>query len=352
MRIWLDLANSPHVLFFRPVIAQLRSRGHAVLITARDFAQTLPLCRSFGIDAVPIGSHGGGNLLARGANIAGRALALARFARRTGPARAACLGSYAQILSARLCGIGCVTFMDFEGQPANHLSFRLASRVVVPECFPAAALRVQGASPRRTVRLPGVKEQVYIERPPPPLEFLECRTLGDDPRPVRWTRDDGRILAVVRPPASMSLYYRENRLFPQVIARLTARADVLTLVVARTAEQRREMAGLDPSGRIVEPVEVPDGLLLLGAADLVVSGGGTMNREGAVLGTPAYSVFSGEPIAVDRWLEAQGRLALLRNEADLDRLKIEAKPPPRLLTHPGLLDQVVAAILRPMGGRG
>ena len=60
MRIWIDLANSPHVPFFRALIPEFGARGHQVEITARDFAQTVELAMNAGLMPHVIGGHGGG----------------------------------------------------------------------------------------------------------------------------------------------------------------------------------------------------------------------------------------------------------------------------------------------------
>jgi predicted glycosyltransferase len=312
--VWIDLANSPHVLFFGPVIAELERRGVRTTCTARDFSQTLPLLWEFGLEARPVGSHGGAGLWGKGRTLVDRTHALRGFARQTLPSVALSHNSYAQGVAARSLGVPTVTAMDYEFQPANHLAFRCASLVAVPDCYPLDRLRLQGARPRRTWRYPGFKEHISLAGFTADPGYLASRDV-----------ERSRPLVVVRPPADMALYHRfENPLFGALLRRLT-RGDVTVVLLARTNTQAEELeaAGF---GDLVWHGEPLDGRQLVAGADLVVSAGGSMNREAAVLGTPACSIYAGQLAAVDRVLIAQGRLTLLQTRADVERLPIRSKP--------------------------
>src|SRR3989441_3847901 len=179
MRIWIDLANSPHVPFFRALIPEFIARGHTIEISARDFAQTVELATKAGMMPHVIGGHGGGSLTGKAGNLVGRAAALRKWARDRGFDLALSHNSYAQIAAAAALGIKSVTLMDYEHQPANHLAFRLASRVIVPRAFPAAELKKFGASTRKVKRYEGTKEDVYLADFVPHPEFAETlRGLG------------------------------------------------------------------------------------------------------------------------------------------------------------------------------
>src|SRR4030095_9923642 len=131
MRIWIDLANSPHVPFFRALIPEIRSRGHQTEITARDFAQTVELAMKAGMMPHVIGGHGGGKTTGKAGQLGGGPGGVRKWARDRGFDLAVSHNSYAQISAAASLGIKSVTLMDYEHQPANHLAFRLASRVIV-----------------------------------------------------------------------------------------------------------------------------------------------------------------------------------------------------------------------------
>ncbi|HZI19579.1 MAG TPA: DUF354 domain-containing protein [Pyrinomonadaceae bacterium] len=321
MRIWIDLSNSPHVPFFRALAEEFRGRGHEVGVTARRFAQTVELAEAAGLAPEVIGGHGGGRLSGKAGNLVGRAWALGRWARGRGFDLAVGHNSYSQVVAARLVGVRAVTLMDYEHQPANHLAFRLASRVVVPESFPEEALRRCGARPSKVRRYAGIKEDVYLADFEPDPGFPELLRSCFRVEPER------DVLVVVRPPASEALYHRfENELFGELLAALLARERVRVVLLARTQAQRELLAARFASGNLVAPREAVDGSNLVAAADLVVSAGGTMNREAAALGVPAATVYAGRWAAVDEQLVREGRLNRIASREDIAALRVEKKP--------------------------
>ncbi|HKS26413.1 MAG TPA: DUF354 domain-containing protein [Pyrinomonadaceae bacterium] len=320
MLIWIDLANSPHVPFFRALKVELEGRGAEVRVTARDFAQTVELARGAGLEPEVIGGFGGRALMGKAGNLIGRAARLARWARRQAFDLALSHNSYAQVAAARALSIPAVTLMDYEHQPANHLSFRLARRVIVPRAFPAEALRRYGAGSGKVRRYEGTKEDVYLADFEPDPGFAgRLLELG-----VR-TED---IIVVVRPPARDALYHRfENDLFAELVARLEAHPQVKVILLPRTEAQRVEFAArsIATGGKLILPQSALDGANLIAASDLVVSAGGTMNREAAALGVPAATIYAGRWAAIDEELVREGRLKRISTREDLDRLKIEKK---------------------------
>jgi predicted glycosyltransferase len=311
--VWIDLANSPHVLFFNPVVDELRRRGMEPVVTARDFAQTLQLCDHFGVNAEVIGHHGGASLSGKARELTQRVRLLRAFARRMLPCVAVSHNAYAQTVAARSLGVPVVTAMDYEYQPANHLAFRCADLVVVPDVFPLDHLRAQGARPRKTWRYPGLKEHIALAGFRPDRTYLDRNGI-----------DSSRPVIVVRPPADMALYHRfQNPLFPRLLERL-ATEPVTTILLARTESQTDDLEAVGFGGLVWRGGPL-DGRELAANADVVVSAGGSMNREAAVLGTPAYSIYVGKLAAVDRALVAQGRLHLLQSEADITRLPLQRR---------------------------
>jgi predicted glycosyltransferase len=316
--VWIDLANSPHVLFFEPVIAELQRRGVDVRVTARDFAQTAPLSRRLPVPIEVLGSHGGAGLAGKARTLAGRVAQLRRWGRDARPAVAVSHNSYAQAVAARSLGFPVMTAMDYEFQPANHLAFRCADLVAVPDAYPLDALWRQGARPQRTWRYPGLKEEITLAGFEPDPAYL--KGLGIDP---------SKRVVVVRPPADMALYHRfENPLFGHLLARLAGDESLTVLLLPRTLEQARELAAAG-FGELLWRGEVLDGPNAIAAADAVISAGGSMNREAAVLGTPACSVYAGRLGGVDRALIADGRLRLLRSVAEVNQVQITKKEPAR-----------------------
>jgi predicted glycosyltransferase len=317
MRIWVDLTNSPHVLVMRPVIEKLRGRGHEVEVTARDFAQTLELCERLGIAHTAIGRHRGGRISAKALGLLDRSVALARWARGRRFDRAMGHGSNDVMVAAAMLRIPSATTFDYEWATVQHnVNCRLAGDVVVPDAIPPERLDRYGA--RGKVRgYPGLKEEYYLaDFEPDPAILAE---LGLDP---------AEPIAVVRTPPAVSLYHRfENDLFAGVLDRL---AGSQTVVLPRTSEQRAE---LEQAGRFIVPEHAIDAQSLIAFADVVVSAGGTMNREAVALGTPVYTVFEGRLGAVDERLIGEGRLRRLTGpevlqiakrvvgKADTDRIR-------------------------------
>jgi predicted glycosyltransferase len=329
MRVWVDLTNSPHVLVLRPVIRALEREGAEVLVTARDFAQTLDLAERHGLDAEAIGRHRGGRLAAKGLGLLSRSAALARWARGRRIDAAIGHGSNDITVAAALLRIPSATAFDYEWAKVQHnVNCRLAKAVVVPDVIPPERLRPYGATEAKLRRYPGLKEEYYLaDFEPDPAVLGE---LGLDPE---------RPIAVVRTPPAVSLYHRfENPLFAQVLDRLRGEQ---TVVLPRTPEQRAELGGF------IVPDRAIDAQSLIAYADLVISAGGTMNREAVALGTPVWTTFEGRMGAVDAALIAEGRLRRLERAGDIALEKRAAGADVRIRRDPGILADM---LLSPIGG--
>jgi predicted glycosyltransferase len=338
VRVWIDLTNSPHVLVMRPLIERLRAEGHEVEVTARDFAQTLELCERFAIAHTAIGRHRGERLSAKAIGLASRSGALLRWARRHGPFDLALgHGSSDVKVAARLLRIPSATMFDYEWATVQHnVNCRLARTVVVPEAIPPERLSRYGAAGKLR-RYAGLKEEYYLADFEP-----------DDAVLTELALDRERPIVLVRTPPEVSLYHRfENDLFADVLRRLReATAEgVQAVVLPRVPEQRSE---LERAGAFVLPARAIDAQSLIAYADLVISAGGTMNREAVALGTPVYTTFQGRPGAVDERLLAEGRLRRLDVAEQLD-LRFERAParPLRVRRDPALL---LDMLLAPVGG--
>jgi predicted glycosyltransferase len=305
VKVWIDLTNSPHVLVMRPVILALQAHGHDVCVTARDFAQTLGLCERFGIEHEAIGRHRGGSLAAKARGLLDRSLALTRWARGRRFDLALGHGSNDITVAAALLRIPCSTTFDYEWATVQHnVNCRLAQAVVVPDAIPPERFDRYGA--RRKLRpYAGLKEEYYLSDFEPSDAVLDELGL-----------DDAEPIVVVRTPPAVSLYHRfENDLFGQVLERVRGSQAV---VLPRTDEQRAELAR---SGGFIVPEQAIDAQSLISFADLVISAGGTMNREAVALGTPVFTVFEGKLGAVDERLLAEGRLRRLQDASEVTLAK-------------------------------
>jgi predicted glycosyltransferase len=340
MRVWIDLTNSPHVLVMRPVIERLRADGHEVSVTARDFAQTLELCDRLGVAHTAIGHHRGGRMAAKATGLASRTTALARWAHRRRFDIALGHGSNDVTVAAALLRVPSATMFDYEWATVQHnVNCRLAAAVVVPEAIPPERLSRYGA--RGKLRpYPGLKEEYYLS------DFE-----ADASVPVELGLDPGRPIVVVRTPPDVALYHRlHNDLFGSVLERLRLAAErdgVQPVVLPRLAEQREQLARIP--GFLV-PERAIDAQSLIAASALVISAGGTMNREAVALGTPVYTTFQGRLGAVDERLIAERRLRVLERAEELT-IPTGAEPAAaRVSRDPGLLVDLLLSPLRD-GGR-
>jgi predicted glycosyltransferase len=334
MRVWVDLTNSPHVLVLRPIVNALRADGHEVSITARDFAQTLGLLERFGIDHAVVGRHRGGRLTAKGLGLLSRSTALVRWARGRRFDLALGHGSNDVTIAARLLRIPCSTMFDYEWAKVQHsINCRLAQSVVVPDAIAPQRLARYGVTPEKLGAYPGLKEEYYLaEFEPAPAVLAE---LGLDP---------AQPIAVIRTPPAVSLYHRfENDVLGGVLARLKGAQAV---VLPRTPQQRAALRG----GGFIVPEQAIDAQSLIAYADLVVSAGGTMNREAVALGTPVWTTFQGRLGAVDEQLIAEGRLRVLQRAEDvvLAKRSPDERAAQRTRRDPALL---VDLLTRPARGR-
>ena len=314
MRVWVDLTNVAHVVVLRPLVDLLEAGGHEVEITARPLSHTIDLLDDWGHPYTVLGRYGGASRPGKARAAAGRTALLLRFARGRHFDYALAHGSADLPPVCRLLRVPNTTMFDYEWATLqHHVICRLATRVLVPEAIPPERLRRYGARPPKLVRFAGLKEEYYLAAFEPDDSVLSELGVGRD-----------GPLCVVRTPPSYALYLggSENPLLPPLLRRLAEQGGS-TVVLARTPEQREAVRslGLD---RVIVPERAVDGRSLVALADVLVSAGGTMNREAAVLGTPVWSIFEGRMGGVDELLVREGRLRVLRDPADLT---VQRKPP-------------------------
>ena len=314
MNVWVDMTASAHVLVFRPLITILEKRGDEVQITARDYAQTLQLLDLHGMSAEVIGKHGGRSRFQKARQMTHRLGALKSWAKGRHFDIALAHGSHELTMTARRLGIPSSTTFDYEFATLQHqLGCRAATKVVVPDAIPPERLAPYGARPPKLIQYPGLKEEYYLS------DFEPDRTLLD-----RFGVDPDRVLVVLRPPPDVSLYHGHSyRLFPMTLDHLGRLENVHAFVLPRTEEQREYVRDLNlPS--VILPETAVDAQSLIAFADLVVSAGGTMNREAAALGVPVYTTYGGRLGGVDEELIRDGRLKPLTDPRALDLQKRDA----------------------------
>jgi len=334
IRVWVDMTASAHVLVFRPLIQILRERGDTVEITARDYAQTLELLELHGMEHTAFGRHGGASRMRKLSSLLSRTRAMRKFGRRKKFDLALAHGSNDLALAARRLKIPAVNMFDYEFATLQHnVGCRPARRVIVPDSIPPERLRRYGVGPDKLFQYPGLKEEYYLADFEP-----------DAGLPARLGLDPGRILVVVRPPPDVSLYHRKsNPLFPQVLTHVGTQDHVQAVVLPRTNAQREYVRALElPSVVLAE--HAVDAQSLVALADLVVSAGGTMNREAVALGTPVYTTYGGRLGGVDEALIRERRLRPLTDPRVLELEKRGSDGVPARRDQAVLIDMMLGAL--------
>jgi predicted glycosyltransferase len=326
LRVWVDCTAAAHPLVLRPVIERLEARRHEVLVTAREYGQTLGILDRLEIPYTAVGSHGGASALGKGRALAGRSAQLARFVWKRRPQLALAHGSVDLAVVSSLFRIPSAQMQDYEFAGwQRQVAFRAARKVLVPDSIPLDRLRKIGAKQTKLVRYPGLKEEYYLagfEPDPAVLDELEL--------------DREKVLVVVRPPPETSEYHARNDLYGEAIRHLAAAAEVRAVVIPRTERQGDEVRAMNAANLIL-PQRAIDAQSLIAFADLVVSAGGTMNREAVALGTPVFTTFTGRMGGVDEALIADGRLRVLADPAELPLRKRDSPPGVRNPRDPELL---------------
>ncbi len=330
MRIWVDMSGPAHVLVLRPIIERLRFAGHDVVVTSREYTQTQELLELHGIAHTAIGRHGGASRTRKLARLIQRTTRMRRFGGGRGFELALAHGSNDLAIAARSLGIPEANMHDYEfAVLQHHVGCRLARRVIFPDSVPFERLRRFGVTREKLRQYPGLKEEYYLAdfEPDPGVS----PALGVDSQ---------RVVVVMRPPPDVSLYHRKsNPLFPEVLMRLGRADGVQAVVLPRTAEQRKFVETLELPSVIVPPSAV-DAQSLIAQSDLVISAGGTMNREAVALGVPVYTTYGGRMGGVDETLIRSGRLRPLTNPNAIELRKRTAEFE-RTRRDPGLLVEMI-----------
>ena len=317
MRIWVDITDASHVVFFAPIVRRLEDAGHTVTLTARRFADADLVLRRYGLGGVLTTGHRGGSLGPRAVGLVNRTAQLLGSAS-SGRFDVAA-GSHASdfALTAWLLGIPQMTFLDDERlRRSNAVNVRLVDEVAVPEAIPTTTLGALGAPPEKLFRYPGFKEEYYLYDASPDPQALA--RLDVDPR---------RVVGVVRPARGFAGGAGRSpgeAALARLVRELAGRRNVTLVLVARDQEQRQRYLSLGVPG-LIAPDGPVEGVGLIAAADFVLADGGVMTREAAALGTPAYTVSLRAPAAVDAALLADGRLKRAVTPEDVLQKKKRAR---------------------------
>ena len=324
--IWIDLDNSPHVPLFAPIIRLYREQGVEVILTARDHSQTIELLElhGFGGTYTVVGTHYGKSKINKIRGLLVRAKQLVWHTKNQPKEIAVAVshGSRSMVLAARWLKIPIVTMYDYEFTETGIFN-RFADKVLVPDRIPDKVLDEISLPAAKRRKYPGIKEELYVKDfLPIPVFRSQFFKLHD--------ANENSILAVLRPPATTANYHSEKSeiLLDDILHFLLNAHNVFTVILPRTSEQadnlRTSIANIpDSVWRFAILDEAVDGLQLAYASDLLISGGGTMNREAALLGVPVYSIFAGRQGALDRQMDAEGLITFIRDARDLSKIRLE-----------------------------
>ena len=314
--IWFDLDNTPHVPLFNPIIKELKRRNSGLFVTARDFAQTEELLKLFNIDYMLVGKHAGKNKINKVINLFTRAASLKKIVKLKGPKLAVSHGSRTQLLAAKQLGIKSLLMLDYEYTESKIFN-TLATNLLMPVYIPDNRLKDAGFNLKKIIRYNGFKEELYLK------DFI----IRSDFRQMIGITGK-QILIVVRPPSMTGNYHdaKSEVLLAAGLKYFSNFPDAVCLIVNRTSAEKKfikeRFSGISNIKFLEKAV---DGLQLLFAADIAVSGGGTMNRESALLGTETYSIFTGKRPYLDEYLQKQGKLTFIENPEDFKKITVERK---------------------------
>ena len=305
-KVWIDLDNTPHIPFFQPIIAELEKRGYECVVTARDAYQVLDMAERYGMKYTKIGHHYGKNKLMKVAGTLIRTTEMLPFIIKKKPSVAVSHGSRTQLVASKLLGIPSLVLIDYEH--ARGLVSIKPNYVMTPDVISGSSFKM---SPDRISQYPGIKEDVYV------VSYTPNHSIIDE-----LNIDESKVVVTVRPPATEAHYFCEasEELF-EASMKFLLEENTQIILLPRNNNQKDFINQTWPqaisSGRVIIPARAVNGLDLMWYSDLVISGGGTMNREAAALDVPVYSIFRGTIGAVDRYLSDVGRLVLLEKPDDL-----------------------------------
>ncbi len=349
MRIWVDLENTPHVLILKPIIEELQRRNHQVYVTARDCSQTIELANYFKMNAYRISHHHGKKMVNKVLGHFSRIFKLMAFGWNKDISVALSHGSRSQILAAGTLKIPTFVMWDYEYASLSLIN-RFIDRLAVPEVLPAEAFNHRIAA-SKILNYPGIKEHIYV------ANLINNGAILQD-----LPLDQNKIVVTIRPPAIDAHYHHQldvsNDLFFEALKYFSKFKNTTIIVLARTKFQQAEILKFiqrnGVGNNIIFPTKAQNGILLIWNSDLVIGGGGTMNREAAVLNVPAYSIFQGKLGAVDRFLSETGRLKIIQSTQDLKSIPLVKRlhlPKPQLKENNELINYLVEKIIE-TGTRG
>jgi uncharacterized protein len=303
------------VPIFRPIFSELNKRGIKFVVTARDYAQTKDLLDFWNIEYTLIGKHGGKSIFGKLKNLVTRTFQLRKFIKDKNIKLAVSHGSRTQIIAAKLSRIPSLLMLDYEYTETKIFNL-FATKLLIPEYIPDERLIGAGFNMQKVIRYNGLKEEIYLQSFIPDLNFRKTHGIPEN-----------KVVVVIRPPALLGNYHdkKSEILFEEAIKYFANNGNTYILIVSRTIEDRALIKNYIDGENYRFLEHVVDGLQLLYTADITLSGGGTMNRESALLGTPTYSIFTGKKPYLDEYLSEKGLLKFIESVDGIRNICIDKK---------------------------
>jgi predicted glycosyltransferase len=337
--IWFDLDNSPHVPLFKPILGEFDKKGIEYIITARDFAQTKELLELNGLKYRLIGNFIGKNKTGKVTSTVLRAGKLYKFIRDKKISLAFSHGVRSQSIASRMAGIRSISMTDYE-YSEKHIVNIFSNFILIPKIIPESRLKDAGINLKKVIRYNGFKEEIYL------ADFVPLDGIRHS-----LNITDENVLIVIRPPSLLSSYHDSQSEFylKTAVQYFAEFDDARCIIVNRSEAEKNYIESIIPAKHnykfmfLRKPV---DGLQLLYAADIAISGGGTMNRESALLGTETYSIFTGKTPYIDEYLEKEKRLKIIREPSEITSIKVTRKPKRNMVNFSrAVRDEIVNLIL-------
>jgi predicted glycosyltransferase len=337
-RIWIDVDNPPQVQYLVPFVDAFRRRGASVVLTARDYGNALDLLRLRSLTFHAIGKESGRSTVAKVTGVLDRARQLSSLFKQQRRPDVVLSASRSSALAARWMGIPSYVISDYEYVDATF--YRLTrSTILYPQVIDPAPFIQSGLRRDRLIPFRGIKEDISLA-----AMDLQAIPAHRFPEIV----DQGLVRVLFRPPAEKSHYFdpKSLELSFEALGHLAKRPEAVVVFSPRHPWQREHLERFKwRNGPVVLEAPIPFVSLLKGV-DLVVCSGGTMLREAAYLGVPAYSIFMSRIGGVDRHLASIGRVHLISSAQELSKIKLGRAPGlAPLVSNPRLLDELADFVL-------
>lgn len=305
MRAWLDLLTPKQILFFGPVIDELKSSKVDVLATSRRYREVGPLAERAGLDLRYVGERGSKGQEEQLLAATRRQAEMIPVVKEFDPDVAVSIASAVCARVAFGLGVKHIAVNDSpHSEIAGRLSLPLSHHLLCPWVIPYKAWEKFGIQKKQVVTYHALDPAAWLKREP---------IGGPVPR-----LDSNRKTITVRVQESDAPYLANADMgwTDRLLAALLDEFPKINLVaLCRYDYQVEEIKGKFGS-RCIVPDEVVNGHGLLSATDLFVGMGGTMNSEAALMGVPTISAFQGS-LYTDRYLESVGLLARALTPATL-----------------------------------